>query len=329
MKNKAGEMLSEVEGNYMPSCCVADKGEMDIRYLRIGSGSSIKPFLRWAGGKSLFVDTIIEHLPDVSSVSKYYEPFMGAASVFLSYQPKIALLSDLNDQLICTFCAIRKNHTEVFRFLTSLASCDSEEFYYSVREAYNHEGIGYLQAARFIYLNRTCFNGIFRVNKLGKFNVPYGHKKHIIIPSIEHLASVALALKDVTLTTQDFTQSVQGASSGDLVYLDPPYPPINGTSYFTHYTKERFSAEDQEEVASTANSLSARGCYVLVTNADTPVIRELYNGWTIVSILRPRYITSTKRKHKVSELIITNYPNCTYPGDSQDIRKVTNTIRGH
>jgi len=267
----------------------------------------IKPFLRWAGGKSLFVDKIVERLPPVEEIGTYYEPFLGAGSVFLAYQPPNASLSDLNDQLINAFASIRSNFSAVNRELRNLAQNDSEDFYYEVRERYNRGRKGPAQAAKFIYLNRSCFNGIFRVNTKGEFNVPYGHKKNLITPSRTKLEAVSKVLAEVSISTSDFRECIATAGKGDIVYLDPPYPPINGSSYFTHYTKERFSTSDQESVAEEAFAAGSRGSKVLVTNADTPIIRDLYQGWEITPINRPRYITSSKHKHKVSELIITNY----------------------
>ena len=145
----------------------------------------IKPFLRWAGGKSLFVKSILERLPSKERIGKYYEPFLGAGSVFLAYQPKATKLSDLNKQLIDTFAAIKENPRLVYRYLRELASEDSERNYYKIRDQYNHGSKSMKQAARFIYLNKTCFNGIFRVNTEGKFNVPYGYKKKIMLPSTD------------------------------------------------------------------------------------------------------------------------------------------------
>lgn len=267
----------------------------------------IKPFLRWAGGKSLFVKSILERLPSKERVGKYYEPFLGAGSVFLAYQSKAAKLSDLNKQLIDTFAAIKENPRLVYRYLRELASEDSERNYYKIRDQYNHGSKSMKQAARFIYLNKTCFNGIFRVNTEGKFNVPYGYKKKIMLPSSEHLLSISRLLSNADLGVQNYKDAVSTASEGDLVYLDPPYPPINSSSYFTHYTKERFSQNDQCEVAEVADDLNVRGCFVLVTNADTEEIRRLYDGWYIHRIERTRWITSSKQKHKVGELIISNY----------------------
>lgn len=268
---------------------------------------ALKPFLRWAGGKSRFLNSIVNRMPALKGENCYYEPFLGAGSVFLRYRPKNAKLSDLNKDLIGTFLAIKDNYRLVYDHLSKLISLDCKDFYYNVRDEYNCGKQRFVQAARFIYLNQTCFNGIFRVNKLGKFNVPYGFKTNPQFPSKLQLQGISEELSHAKLTAVDFTEATQTATEGDLVYLDPPYPPINGSSYFTHYTKERFTLSDQETVAALASDLNRRGCFVLITNADTEHIRRLYDGWLIEKIERPRWITCAKNKHIVTELIITNF----------------------
>jgi DNA adenine methylase len=263
--------------------------------------------LRWAGGKSKFVQQIVSRLPILESDATFYEPFLGAAAVFLAYSPNRAVLSDLNPDLIRTFTLVRDRAEFVIAKLQRLWYRDSEDHYYRIRTRFNGGGDDCLQAARFIYLNHTCFNGIYRVNKLGHYNVPYGFKKSPNLPNKKELDSASDLLRRATIMLADYKKAVEGAKRGDVVYLDPPYPPLNGTSYFTHYTKERFGERDQQEVASTANVLRARGCYVIVTNADTLLIRKLYSGWHIAEISRPRWITSSSYKRRVVELIITSH----------------------
>jgi DNA adenine methylase len=267
----------------------------------------LAPFLRWAGGKRRFASSILEHFPSHRVIKEYYEPFLGAGALFLAYRPRHARLSDLNPALVATYIAIKDRYQLVHRYVQELVSQDSEDFYYHVREQYNRGSQRFLQAARFIYLNQTCFNGIFRVNTQGQFNVPYGFKEKVKTPLLDQLKAISRLLRHVQIRKCSFRRAVQSAGDKDLVYLDPPYPPINGTSYFTHYTKERFSDDDQTQVASVACELDSRGCFVVITNADTPLIRSLYRGWNLFKIDRPRWITSSKRKHRVGELIITNY----------------------
>ncbi len=265
------------------------------------------PFLRWAGGKSLFVEEIVSRFPLPNQINHYFEPFLGAGSVFFRYQPSKAVLADLNKQLVGTFRWIKKDPKSVYGGLCKIRRRSGKRYYYEVRKAYNQSPDSAMQAARFIYLNKTCFNGIFRVNLKGEFNVPYGYKKSPAFPTLEFLKNVSQSLKGVRFHASDYKAIVSGAQRNDLVYLDPPYPPINGSSCFTHYTKERFSSGDQSEVARIANHLDSKGVYVLVTNADTIGIRKLYKGWNFINIERPRFITCSHHKHKVKELIITNY----------------------
>lgn len=266
-----------------------------------------KPFLRWAGGKTKFVYEILSRLPQLGPRATYYEPFLGAGAVFFAYAPQRAVLSDLNPDLVRTFIAIRDRPEEVAKRLGVLRARDSEESYYRIRRQFNKSGSAWLQAARFIYLNQTSFNGIYRVNKQGEYNVPYGFKAAPSIPKKDHLDAASKLLRNATIKLADYRTGIANASAGDVVYLDPPYPPLNGTSYFTHYTKERFATEDQTEVARTAEELRQRGCTVVVTNADTPFIRSLYPQWKVSEITRPRWVTSSCHKHRVVELIFTSY----------------------
>ena len=268
----------------------------------------VKPFLRWAGGKTKFVHEIVSRLPPLPASATYYEPFLGAGAVFLAYAPQRAILSDLNPDLVFAFTSVRNHPIEVAKKLYALGRRDSEKAYYSARDRFNAcKQRNYLQAARFIYLNQTSFNGIYRVNKQGLYNVPYGFKITPRIPGKIELEATSAILKRATIKLADYSEITQEASKGDVVYLDPPYPPLNGTSFFTHYTKERFAHEDQVKVADTAHELRGRGCTVVITNADTPAIRKLYSTWNISEITRPRWVTSSCHKHKVIELIITSY----------------------
>jgi DNA adenine methylase len=274
---------------------------------KIAEATRVRPFLRWAGGKTKFVHEIVSLLPPLPANATYYEPFLGAGAVFFAYTPRRAILSDLNPDLTLAFTSVRNHPVEVVKKLYALHHRDSESTYYNVRTLFNGGGPDSLQAARFIYLNQTSFNGIYRVNKQGHYNVPYGFKLQPKIPGKQHLEAASRLLKHATIKLGDYKRVLADAYQGDVVYLDPPYPPLNGTSYFTHYTKERFANDDQIEVARIANSLRARGCTVVVTNADTPLIRKLYASWSVSETTRPRWIKSSCHKHRVVELIFTSY----------------------
>lgn len=267
----------------------------------------MKPLLRWAGGKQRLVSTLIQYVPD--RFNRYFEPFFGAGSLYATLVPETAFLTDLNQQLIGLYRGLQDNAWIIAKHLRKHAINNSASYYYQVRKDYNRIGrlSSTTQAARFLYLNRTCFNGIFRVNKQGEFNVPYGHLQNPIFPHDEELMEWGARLARVQVAVKDFEVATKTATEGDFVYLDPPYPPLNGTSFFHHYTSERFSMADHERVASCMKSLDRRGAMVMVTNADLPHIRKLYEGFNIYDLEVTRNISCKKKKTKVSELVITNY----------------------
>jgi|SRR5665648_299419 len=268
----------------------------------------VRPFLRWAGGKQLMVGKIRAWLPSHVSSATYREPFVGAGSLFFALCPKRAVLSDLNAHLINCYVQVRSHPLEVAALLSVHRSRDSSDYYYEQRSAYNTDATDSPeQAARFIYLNRTCFNGIFRVNKQGKFNVPYGRKSRPILPSAHSLRRVSAALSGADLSADDFREAMGKAQRGDFVYLDPPYPPLNGTAYFTHYTVDRFGAEHQRSLAEAVHEIDRKGCRFLMSNADVDLVRELYGGFHLHELSVTRYITCSKKRHRVSELLISNY----------------------
>jgi DNA adenine methylase len=268
---------------------------------------ALRPFLRWAGGKQIILRQILERIGERALLSNYFEPFAGAASVFLAIAPKRAVLADANPHLIACYKAVRDAPASVSRALAELKRSHGKRHYYRVREQYNNGGSPHWQAARFIYLNRTCFNGIFRVNEEGKFNVPIGDKANPIFPTPAELANYARALKKASLKVGSFEHTLLDAGKGAFVYLDPPYPPLNGTSFFTHYTRDRFGIEDQKRLSETVSAMHKRGARFLMTNADTPMIRDLYRHFDLATIDATRFVSCKNVKRRVSELIITNY----------------------
>ena len=265
-------------------------------------------YLRWVGGKHRLVSRLRPYVPADFHMRTYHEPFLGAASLFLGLQPKRAFLSDLNESLVRSFVHVRARPNLVGRYLTEHQACDSESYYYRIREQYNaSERFSCAQAARFIYLNRACYNGVFRVNRQGKFNVPYGRRTRRQFPGRSHLRRVGQALRKAVLRTLPYQVALRDTKEGDFVYLDPPYPPLNGTSLFRHYTRHRFSLADQREVARVALDLKDRGCLVMISNADIPVIRRFYDGMCMTRLRVTRSVTCKNVRHSVSELIITTY----------------------
>jgi DNA adenine methylase len=206
-----------------------------------------------------------------------------------------------------TYDALASDCLGVSRRLSRLASLNSEELYYATRLKYNAAKRSTSKAAAFIYLNRTCFNGIFRVNKRGEFNVPYGYKAQPLFPTSRELRAAAELLRKATLRCCDYSEALARPRRGDFVYLDPPYPPLNGTSYFAHYTADRFPFEEQEALAKSVYALLSRGVRFMMSNADTPVIQRLYKRFPIARLTVARPVTCKNVKHSVSELVITNY----------------------
>ena len=270
-------------------------------------GQRILPLLRWVGGKRQIISQLLQYVPQDIAERTYREPFLGAGSLFFALQLKVAYLSDANEHLIQFYRYIRENPDLIHVYLQEHRRHSSEEYYYSVREEYNRSRYSVKQAARFLYLNKTCFNGIFRVNKRGEFNVPYGRKEPPPLPTKEHLKKLAKALESAHLDTLVFTEALNEVAERDFVYLDPPYPPLNGTANFTHYTADRFLEWDQRKLAKLVFQLDRVGCRFMMTNADLPLIRELYCSYQIHTLSVMRHVSCKSKKHRVSELVITNY----------------------
>jgi len=268
----------------------------------------VRSFLRWIGGKRQLTARLRPYLLENINDVRYHEPFAGAASLYFAVRPLRANLSDLNRHLIECYRQIRDNHSRVAAYLWAHARKNSESYYYQLREQYNRSSRGSAQAARFIYLNRTCFNGVFRVNTKGHFNVPYGDKPNPRFPTAAQLKAIAQALKGTRLFAGDFEVALRKVRKGDYVYLDPPYPPLNGTAFFTHYTADRFSAANQERLAKAVKELHKRGAWFLMTNAELPSIRKLYRGFRISKLEVTRYVSCKGTRHRVGEVVITNYP---------------------
>jgi len=267
-----------------------------------------KPFLKWAGGKTQILRQLMSFLPENCANRTYHEPFLGAGSMFFGVRPRTAHLNDANPLLIRCYESVRENPELISHYLQEHRRSDSENYYYHIREIFNNaKRFSTAQAARFIYLNKACFNGIYRVNQQNHFNVPYGHKPSLAIPTTEELSQVAQALETAVLYNGSYETVLANANEGDFVYLDPPYPPLNGTSYFTHYTPERFTHEDHVRLADVFKKLSQRGCLVMMSNAKTERISQLFEGFNFYTLDVIRYISCKCKKHRVEEVVITNY----------------------
>ncbi|HMV01640.1 MAG TPA: Dam family site-specific DNA-(adenine-N6)-methyltransferase [Chitinophagales bacterium] len=260
-----------------------------------------EPFIKWAGGKQLLKQAILKQFPD--DYQDYYEPFIGGGAIFFALL-RGGRISDANSWLIDTYLAIRENWKEVVNILDQLP--DTKEDYLKIRTINPKRLDLTTRAAYFIYLNKTCFRGLFRVNKLGQFNVPYGayYRNYY---NLENLRSVSNFLKDTTIKCCDFELAIDGITSDDFVYFDPPYYKLGGYSDFNRYTADKFSAVDHLRLASVCNELDKKGIRWMVSNSDTEFVRKLFKNYHIICLSARREINLNSSKRNVSELLILNY----------------------
>jgi len=265
------------------------------------------PVIKWVGGKSKLLPELTARLP--ARFERYFEPFAGGAALFFRVAPERAVLADSNPDLISLYSYLRKDVAGVIRKLEHHRSAHSEEHYYATRTRWNDRERAWTtadRAATFIYLNKTCFNGLWRVNRSGAFNVPIGRYTDPPICVPEALRAASAVLTRATLRCADYKTAVADAGRGDFVYFDPPYDPVTPTASFTSYTADAFGPEHQRELAETARALIARGCRVMLSNSDTPFIRSLYKGFAIDRVKCARAINSNAAKRgDVDEVIMT------------------------
>jgi DNA adenine methylase len=268
---------------------------------------SAHPFLKWAGGKRQLIPQYQCYIPQ--TFGTYYEPFLGGGAMFFHLLPKIAILTDINDELINTYCSVRDDVEGLIKLLSKHQqnhTKSAHNYYYQIREYNPRDKLK--RAARFIYLNKTCFNGLYRVNSQGKFNVPMGRYKNPKICDRELLMAVSALLQNTTLEVAPFTKVLDRAIADDFVYFDPPYHPISTTSNFTAYSRYAFNEPEQIQLRNTFKNLAETGVKVMLSNSDCEFIRDIYDEFIIHKISASRAINShgTKRG-KISEVLITSY----------------------
>ena len=269
-----------------------------------------KPFLKWAGGKTNLLGQYEPLFPEWSG--DYFEPFIGSGAVFfyLSARPEERkyYLSDLNREIVDAFCAVRDDVEGVIKLLAKHQQLHSKDYFYQVRGLVPQNLSALEKAARTIYLNKTCFNGLYRVNKKGEFNVPMGNYKKPSILQIETLKAASRALSPADLSTGHYSVLVDKAQAGDFIYLDPPYHPLSKTAMFTNYVAQAFGEKDQMELAEVAAALSKKGCVVMESNSNTDFIKDLYKGFKIQEVWARRSINREKSKRgAITELVVTNF----------------------
>lgn len=275
-----------------------------------------KPFVKWVGGKRQLLKQfkfMNLYPPEKFDPTKarYFEPFVGGGAVFFDLLPQKAFLSDMNFELVTTYNVIK---TDVENLIKMLKKHDHNKEYFLNVRAKKVEKLTPLQvASRFIYLNRACFNGMYRVNSRGEFNVPFGDNKNPLICDEENLRKISQALKNVEIKHQDYKNVLKKARKGDFIYFDPPYHPVSKTSTFTSYTANGFTENDQIELRNIFAELSERGCFVMLSNSDAPFINQIYSeikkdGVRISRVDAGRAINSkASGRGKIKEILVTNY----------------------
>lgn len=274
--------------------------------------NNLSPFLKWAGGKRQLLEKIIDRMP--KSFNNYYEPFIGGGALLFELQPAKAVINDINASLINAYITIAEKPFEFISAVTELDSQipeDGKAYYYSLRERYNNKLVKTEYdtelAALFVFLNKHCFNGLYRVNAKGLFNVPYNNSKRESINK-ESIIAISEYLKNVKIMQGDFEKACNDAQRGDFVFLDSPYAPLNPTS-FESYTKEGFDIESHKRLANLFKKLTDKGCYCMLTNHNTEFINDLYGnkGYKIDVVRVKRMINSNASKRVGEEVIIYNY----------------------
>jgi DNA adenine methylase len=267
----------------------------------------VEPVLKWAGGKTRLLPELVSRLPKTAPRSaRYFEPFSGGAALFFHLRPSRASLTDFNPELIHLYSVIRD---DVESLIEDLSRHTHERTYYYQVRALDPETLPPIErASRMVFLNRTCFNGLWRVNRDGRFNVPFGSYQNPTLCPADRLRAASLALQDVSIEVSDFEAAVSTARKGDFVYFDPPYVPLTPTASFTSYTGVGFGAPEQQRLADLFTELTSRGVRCMLSNSDTPLVRALYASHHIDRVVAPRSISrDASKREPVGEVIVRNY----------------------
>jgi DNA adenine methylase len=264
-----------------------------------------RPFLKWVGGKGQLLSQYLPYFPQ--NYSTYYEPFLGGGAVFFHLRPPSAILTDINPELVNVYTCVRDAVEPLVDLLQQHQAQHSPEYYYQIRAEMPENAIA--RAARLIYLNKTCFNGLYRVNSQGMFNVPIGRYKNPLICPSTLLQASSLALRDAQIGIKPFDAVLENADGKrDFVYFDPPYHPLSPTSNFTAYSQFCFGIKEQIRLRDTFRILAQRGVKVMLSNSDCPFIRQLYQDFSIHPVVASRAINvNPQGRGKISELLITSW----------------------
>lgn len=267
-----------------------------------------RPIVKWVGGKRQLIYELLNNLPE--NYNRYYEPFIGGGALFFELQPDNAYISDMNEELINLYSVVRDNVNELIEDLETHKN--TKEYFLEIRNLDrldDYDNISNIRrASRFIYLNRTCFNGLYRVNSKGQFNVPYGNYSNPRIIDEMNLRNCSELLKHTEIRHADFRNILSSVQEGDFVYFDPPYVPLNETSSFTSYTKDGFNNDMQIELRNLCNQLDEMGVKFLLSNSDTRLVNELYADYNIIKVLATRQVNANANgRGKITEVIVRNY----------------------
>jgi len=274
----------------------------------------MSPFVKWAGGKKQLLDRLTERAP--RSFGTYFEPFIGGGAFLLDFQPQKAVINDVNEQLLNVYIQLANDAEAVIAAVAryDAVPCDTA-YYMSVRDKYNRKimanELDAECAALMIWINKHCFNGLYRVNSKGLFNVPYNNKNGGVSVDAENLRTIGRYLREANVEIRhgDFEAACADAQAGDFVYFDSPYVPVSETANFTDYTKDGFSLEDHKRLADLFRRLDKKGVLLMLSNHNVPLVHELYAGYRIETVDVRRNINRDASKRVGKEVIITNFEN--------------------
>jgi len=277
---------------------------------------AVKPLIKWAGGKRQIAAELFSRFPSEWNHGTYIEPFIGGGAMFLHAAPTKAIIADLNSRLYGFYLQVKTNPEKLYSDISeitdqfnAIVESDQKDFYLLLRSKYNESAVDSFESATLLYvLNKLCFNGLYRENSKGGFNVPFGQKKYLPYIDQEELRSVSKVLAETLVLNADFEFTIAKAVQGDFVYLDPPYIPIDATSSFTSYHSHGFGIGEQERLASAMFNMKSAGINAMCSNSDTPITREIFRDLNIVAIQAPRMVSAkASGRGSISELVITNY----------------------
>lgn len=264
-----------------------------------------RPFLKWAGGKGRLIQQYSNYLPQ--NYKTYYEPFLGGGAVFFHLLPPRAVLTDINPALVNVYRCIRDDVAAIIALLEGYQQQHCKDYYYEIRSNPGSNNIE--KAARLIYLNKTCFNGLYRENSKGEFNVPFGRYQNPRVCHPDLLQAASIALQNTELAVRSYEAVLEVAQTAeDFVYFDPPYYPLSATSCFTAYSRHAFNQQDQIRLRDSFASLADRGVKVMLSNSDCAFVRELYRDFKIHTIAAARAINcNASQRGKITEVLVTSY----------------------